>query len=428
MLPELFVADGVGESMNSIASEIRYGLPNQKYIEYASRNLLGGNASVDPFAPFVLDKADNIYISRAYVESELIRSGSRIVLGNKGSGVTALVRWLTKEMLYSSRATRYQTLIVNLSPLDNDAQVQQDEPPADRWCRLWTGKRLISRIFDAYWKQMIVEPLYRATLLPHLRRDKEWMLKLHWFYHHYPPCQYQLISDFELLTWLYSTPTYPPFDPHIDDQDVLTALLRFITGVPFNPREVFGKKFRWPYRKVRLIVDFTGNMVAQTASGLTHCIQVLCALSLPQFEFIVFANTNLDKQIRQLHCVKSGDVSIYALPPWNGAELQRILDERIVAYGGEFRDYAGNVTNWADSLPGLVPAVQYHFRQIVIDGALRAYERPTNYDAPIHALKLARGLVAACAGCWEDRYPPPLNAYQLREIIDLYWEEERCDD
>lgn len=64
------------------------------------------------------------------------------------------------------------------------------------------------------------------------------------------------------------------------------------------------------------------------------------------------------------------------------------------------------------------------FIQIIVNGALRAYTHPTNFDAPIHALRLARGLIAACAGCWEDRFPPPLNARQLQEIVDLYWEEE----
>jgi hypothetical protein len=66
------------------------------------------------------------------------------------------------------------------------------------------------------------------------------------------------------------------------------------------------------------------------------------------------------------------------------------------------------------------------FMQIVVNGALRTYTQPTKFDAPIHALKLARGLLAACAGCWQERFPPPLNAHQLQEIINLYWEEEKC--
>lgn len=66
------------------------------------------------------------------------------------------------------------------------------------------------------------------------------------------------------------------------------------------------------------------------------------------------------------------------------------------------------------------------FMQIVVNGALRAYTHPTKFDAPIHALKLARGLLAVCAGCWK-KLQLPLSAHQLQEIVDLYWEEEKCD-
>mgnify|MGYP000496678957 CR=1 FL=1 len=67
------------------------------------------------------------------------------------------------------------------------------------------------------------------------------------------------------------------------------------------------------------------------------------------------------------------------------------------------------------------------FIQIVVNGALRAYTQPTKFDAPIHALKLARGLTAACADCWRKRFPRPLNTQQLREIVNSYWEEEKCN-
>ncbi|MBN2005490.1 MAG: hypothetical protein JXA21_19180 [Anaerolineae bacterium] len=67
------------------------------------------------------------------------------------------------------------------------------------------------------------------------------------------------------------------------------------------------------------------------------------------------------------------------------------------------------------------------FLQIIVNGALRAYTHPTNFDAPVHALKLARGLIAMCAGCWNDQITLPLNAHRLQEIVNQYWEEEKCD-
>ena len=86
-------------------------------------------------------------------------------------------------------------------------------------------------------------------------------------------------------------------------------------------------------------------------------------------------------------------------------------------------------SDWAWQIPidYLEHSARREFIRIIVEGALRAYTHPTEFDAPIHALKLARGLIAVCAGCWQEQFPPPLNAHQLEEIIDLYWEEEKCN-
>lgn len=411
--------------MDPIAWDIHYGLPSQKYLEYVSSNLLGGNVSVDPFSPFVVDSTDNIYVSRGSVESELTQPGNRIVLGSKGGGGTTLVRWLAKEMLYSLHSVRYQTLAVNLSSVDDMQPLGKEQSSPQ--LRLWSMQQLIALIFNAYWNQMVIEPLYRATLLPLLRKDREWMLKLHWFYNHYPPLHYQVLHDFELLTWLASNVPYSPFGPGVKEEDILRELVSFVTTVPFDPRKVFGETFHWPYRKILLIFDLTGNLSADQFNAFIRFILALRSLALPDWTFRVFLNVRWEKQLVEWLCVESGYVTLYKLPHWRAQELQDILDGRVAVYGWEFRDRSGEVAQWADHLPGLNDATHYHFRRILIDGALRAYKCSTNYDAPIHALKLARGLVAACAGCWEDRYPPPLNAHQLQEIVDLYWEEEKCD-
>jgi hypothetical protein len=86
-------------------------------------------------------------------------------------------------------------------------------------------------------------------------------------------------------------------------------------------------------------------------------------------------------------------------------------------------------SDWALQIPveHLERSAKREFIRIIVEGALRAYTHPTEFDAPIHALKLARGLIAACAGCWQEQFPPPLNAQQLQEIVNLYWEEEKYD-
>ncbi len=402
--------------MDPIAWDICYGLPNQQYIDYVSNNLLHQQATVDPFAPFLMEKANGSYISRSNVESELRRPENRIILGKKGSGKTALARWLIYEMY------RYQTLVVRL-PSSESATLSPSCQQNDRCCS-WTLSQIIAHIFDTYWNQMIVEPLHSETLLPLLRRDREWMLKLHWFYNHYPPRHYQVLRDFELFTWLNSTLPHVPFNPQSNDRDILREIIRFIVTIPFDPTKIFGEKFHWPYQNVMLLFDLGRDTSVEIIAELAQITQELQHLSLAPLRFKIFLNAQLEHEITSWSCVKSGYVSVYRLPPWSSQELQDILDKRIIACGGNYTD---NTSSWT-SLPGLVPAVRYHFRQILIDGALRAYKQPTEFDAPIHALKLARGLLAACAGCWPERFPPPLNAHQLLEIINLYWAEEKGEE
>jgi len=83
--------------------------------------------------------------------------------------------------------------------------------------------------------------------------------------------------------------------------------------------------------------------------------------------------------------------------------------------------------NWAMSLPNLKDdEAKREFIPMILKGALRVPPAQRDLDAPIHALNLARGLIAACAGCWEDRFPPQsLDKENLQKIINIYWGGER---
>lgn len=533
--------------MDPIAWDIRYGLPNQKYIEYVYHYLLASNgAPIDPFALYVSDKVNEIYVSRSIIESEIVQPGNRIILGNEGGGGTTLARWLTGKV-------PSKTLAVNLSLPEAKVQFSESDGREDSTYPRALS-RLIALVFGAYWNQIIAALSKRGVYLPFLRTDRAWMSKLRWFYRHYPPINYLVNDDFELLTWLSSDSSHDPFGPQVAPQDILRELINFIT-IPFDLSRLFsGTEFSWPYTKVQLIIDHTEKVINRSGDLLAHSIQALHGLYLPRFEFSVFSSSQWEKQVLALPCVKSGYVAIYELLRWNAEQLQSILDNRVmVLQREELMDYEGYITNlgvnrsgissglfsqlsdvltgcdpfasdhnlravfidkhlsqwrddlpearsirervegtiaflhdkftddrknalvlllqvlgtsinsgdsrhqvlinlscklenlklqsslkgivegveqvgdWVKLLPGLQPAVRYHFRDIIVNGALRAYTQPTKFDAPIHALKLARGLIAACAGCWKERFSLPLNAHQLQEIINLYWEEEICD-
>jgi hypothetical protein len=76
-----------------------------------------------------------------------------------------------------------------------------------------------------------------------------------------------------------------------------------------------------------------------------------------------------------------------------------------------------------DIFPYLSPEAHPRFVDHIINGALRSYETDDGEDAPIHALRLARGLLTACAGYWSE-FRPPLTVGDLTQLIDRYWETE----
>ena len=245
--------------MDSIAEEIHHALPNHRYNDYVRDCLFGGDVADDPFELFPLDNVNAFYVSRGHVESELTRFENRVVLGNEGGGGTTLARWLSNEMLYSVNAYNYQTLAITIGPSDAWEPASLVSQQNNQYYE-WPLSKLIALIFDAYWNQMIVEPLRREILLPHLRKNREWMLKLYWFYQHYPPNHYQIFHDFELCTWLNSALPHSPFGAQITDRDILQELIRFIVTVPFDPGR-FLRCFSLALHKSHGHFDFTEDSV-----------------------------------------------------------------------------------------------------------------------------------------------------------------------
>jgi hypothetical protein len=88
------------------------------------------------------------------------------------------------------------------------------------------------------------------------------------------------------------------------------------------------------------------------------------------------------------------------------------------------RDYT---SNWAQQIPlkHLTPNAKEKFIDLIVGESLHANPDNEGLDAPIHALRLARGLLAACSGCWERYSDRALEVADLEEIIDLYWRGER---
>jgi len=60
------------------------------------------------------------------------------------------------------------------------------------------------------------------------------------------------------------------------------------------------------------------------------------------------------------------------------------------------------------------------FISTIIKGVVAVGVDQGEWDTPIHALNLARGFIAACAGCW-PQYRPPLSIAHLNALVSIYW-------
>ena len=71
----------------------------------------------------------------------------------------------------------------------------------------------------------------------------------------------------------------------------------------------------------------------------------------------------------------------------------------------------------------LKPTAKTQFIKTILRGALRADDKKDDVASPIHTLRLARALVAACAGCWAKQgFAPPLDENQLTTLVEIYWQ------
>jgi energy-coupling factor transporter ATP-binding protein EcfA2 len=403
--------------MDTITWNMRHGLPSQKYLEFVARYLLHWETErplVDPFAPDVpVDKAEGVYIVREDVENEIGQSATKIILGARGSGKTTLFRRLPA-LLHN------QALVIQL-PL---AQVGASVPEQDLMegtVSLLTVDLLARHIFDTYWEDLVRDPTKRARFLPQLRRDQWWMTTLRRFYHRYRPLRPQIPEEFELMTWVNALPQSGPSNSYTPE-DAVRELIRLVTF----QQERYGAPLSQTYTQIQVLIDGTERPSNLAIARLIQDAQRLYDLYLDRVCFKLFADATWQNQIEGMDCVRQGRVAVYHLPQWRAEELRQILLRRLAAWmPGEFADTSIQTDyDWSKHVPDthLKPAAQSHFVQIVVEGALRTYDEKDGLDAPIHVLRLARGLVAACAGCWEEQgYVPPLGVDQIGELVDLYW-------
>lgn len=401
--------------MDRTAQDLWHSLPNKTYLDFIARYLLQRSIDQPPVDPFALNVTGNtvkqVYVPREEVESEIALPGTRVIIGAEGSGKTTLLKTLPAFL-----SKRDRTLVVQLPLTQIGLSAPEDEWMGGR-VSLLTPEILVRYIFDAYWEDLARHPFHRVRFLPSLRQHDWWMARLHWFYQYYRPLNAEIFADTQLMGRLSASP--PGLDVSQTPQGALQELLQFVTFA--FPRQDRPNTPPTPlYTKIHLLIGGTEPLSRQAIIRLIQDARRLHDLYSSCLQVSVFANSSWRETIQTMGSVQQGSVALYCLPQWDMTSLREILDRRLVVWRpGEFA-----APDWGKLIPqaALEAIAQRKLTETVVEAARKTYEQGNDLDAPVHALRLARGLLAACAGCWSQYgYTPPLNYRQIRELADLYW-------
>lgn len=427
----------------TIAADMHYHLPNITYLEYINRNLLQRDKNASLVDPLAIDipqhKLESAYVERKNVQYEVSRQGSQVIIGRHGCGKTTLLKHIAEKSLSESLSDgsdplESRTLIVKLPLADVIATVGEKELLEGEASCL-TTERLASHIFETFWQQIPLKakPLPASHHAPFLndylqilRRDTDWMLKLRWFYQRYHPLPMIAPGDFELMAWLQAEHT-PYFNTQLQDEEALRQLVLFITK-PIWEEIQFGKVPPWPYDRVQIYIDGIERLSNHALSRLFQDTQKLQDMALGYVDVKLFVDPTCRDYVQKLDCVQQGRICLYEFPQWTQPEIEALLNARIRAWmPQENPESLSEEWSWVELLVR-AGGIQTRDTRTIIDiitrGALQSYRKSPEdkIDAPVHALRLARGMVAACAGCWgTTEVKPPLNAEQCSKIIEQYW-------
>lgn len=414
-----------------IAWDMRYGLPNQKYLKFVTRYILQQEGEEQVVDPFSLDVPENMregaYVVRQEVHQEINHLSSQIIIGPEGSGKTVLYRKLP-DLLNS-----LQSLIVKLPLAEIGASIPEEELGEGK-ASLLTKEVLIRYIFNSYWDNLLRSATNRAKFLPHLRQDQQWMTKLQWFYQRYCPISPKILNEFELMAWLNAkaSPSIKLFAPDITTEDILRELAQFVTSSIPQQQRYGGTVLDQLYAQILLLIDGTESLSPKAVIRLVQDAQRLHSLSLNKIYLKLFADSTIQSQVENMDCVRQGRIAMYHLPGWTKEDLSELLQRRLETYGpgGEFARY-----DWGRLLLDcLTPLARAKFVEIIVTRVTYAKlkkegitdnEEEADLVSPIHTLRLVRGLIAACAGCWiEQGFVPPLGVDQLKTLAEIYWQAE----
>ncbi len=400
--------------------------PNSLYSDFVSKYLLNEETNTDPFQINIGDNdLKSTYVIRKSVEKEIQYLGTGFIVGEEGIGKSTLFRRITTLL-----PENHKSLIVRLS-LAKIASSLNEKDLLEGKLSILTPYVISEFIFNEFWNHLLLEETKRKNYLPDLRRNKIWMQELRRFYQKLHPSYTSVENDFELMAWLETSFDTTQENLPVKKEDLLRDLIDFIT-YPIKIDKYRGtrdttstqpyttEKER-PYKQVLIILDDTELLSNKAINRLLQDIQRVYNLGLSNLSMIFFFNTVHCDAIATLRSVKRGEMPIIRIPEWNESHLRLLLKLRLEHFGNQILSLDDDDVAWGKKLPSqsVINPAKSQFVDIIIDTITKPEHKQSQYLTPLHALRLTRGLLAACAGSLDETLP--LDEITLREIARSYW-------
>lgn len=420
--------------MDPIARSIRYGFTDKEYKQYL--DFINGwprvlqKVYMDPFAIHVPpDVLNTAYVERPEVEEQIYKPGNRVIVGAKGSGKTSL--WQGPRPTIKD-LSGHNVVFLRIFPdiLTSDCLARH------RWDK--KGVQSLRVLIDG------TEHLSEPSLVQLIHTMQQWydetpsLLNYIVFVNRERKTLIEKLDDVKQGNLaLYDLPAW--------EKSELRALLGqrlaawstgFIDHQSFKkPQRPSGiqnspqihrvlENFNQFNDDAQLRAVFIDSRIAFEQSELPQAADKKARISQTIEYLWRRANTRDENGLILFLYVLSDLVDPEDIRKQQVAEIIRDLESQwhpSLSTTGISTPIEYTL-NWASEMPNLADDdTRRDFITTIITGVLDVAPTQGDWDAPIHTLNLARGFIAACAGCWPRRFPPPLDIGHLNSLVSIYW-------
>jgi hypothetical protein len=224
--------------------------------------------------------------------------------------------------------------------------------------------------------------------------------------------------------WLALTTACPEF---ADELNSFSGL--FVT----SPSSPIATSVGWPYECIHVLIDGFDRLPGDTHARWLQYATELSVTFQGRIRFASFASIEAQQAITKTAAHANKQLTVVVLPQWTEDKLMELLAWRLQVFLPS-PDTAQGEELFAKYLPADIfspPAIKTDFLISIVRSALYAYESDQPVvDAPIHALRLTRRFLSACARCAQNG-APKLSQPDLDSLGKYYWrhprEEARMD-